>query len=402
MSTTAPSTTEGQAAPPSTTAASPPNTYEVIDPATDPFGFRRQFLRVPASPEHRWTVTTELRQVIGLSADDDVIVAAYADRTNDHTLVVRNRASGEALWSVGNAEDRVQDHFTLDGVLVVSWVRPPDIGTTIGYDPLSGEELWRLDIGENKPEVQRYGLVAVRRFGASGSDPAIIEIIDPATGQTTGSYTPAGASGRGFVARDGESVVELHPQTLEPLGDPIPIGPVVATAESLVIVGDTVVTTDEGLLELRDRSGAVTASVLIDPAGSVSVLRPSIGSPVVAVYDSAGSVGVDPATRLSVWQREGWIGHFGELDGDYHLMVRQPARMELFSLTTGATRCVIEGEELVGQMQNGFVVGTTFFDLDCEERWTLPESADTEYFFIDAGVLQATEVDGELLLTLLE
>ena len=324
---------------------------------------------------------------------------------NIHRVFAVDRQTGAALWTLARGDKRVTSVELIDDVVVIDWswdgrdaLGFDDPSETQGYSVSSGEELWTLPDAYRSDETQSSAIHLVRRF----PDTFDHSVIDVSSGEIVGTYSPVGDSLTGFVSfRDGMLVV-VDQNTAEPIDQPTPIYASLGLQSSVVAVGSRLVFPDFGFGALfvleRDTQNASAVEVPVTQLWSIVAVRAD--SDVIAVQFLDEVVALDLVTLQPVWNIEGsLVQRFGDVGGEVYGLIRRDTSSAFVSLETGQVRCGFDGAEPPEFLRDGFVVGATVYDTDCEEVHTLQND---DFTVIDEGIVTVERLDETIRITLLQ
>lgn len=346
-----------------------------FDPATDPYFQRQSRPILPVDPTETWALEVDRVTVPLVDDVGDVIVLRTVSPDDDQAILGLARADGTVVWTYDPDQTISSVAVVGDGVLVTLADTAGSGRPTVLLDGATGEELPLPTNDDFSPRGRFIGAVTIGTCS--------VRNYDPSTGVLVGEFCPVGAGPDTLVARVDESVVELDPLDFSAVSDPIPIDKL-SEQRRVMVFGDTVVTYSLTELNLRNRDGALLATIP-DP-GEIMLEPAGVGSDVLIVHDYRVTVGLDVTTLLPVWQRPTFVDRFGSVDGDLVGTARGETTTEVFSLETGETRCVIDAAVVAGQ--NGFYErGGAAHDLDCAPRWTLDVDDGAELHSVDSGIV---------------
>jgi len=336
-------------------------------------------------------------------ADDDIVVYSTIAAGNIHQVFAVDRQSGDLLWTLERGDKQVRSLELLNDVVVIDWSWSDgdssgfnDPTETQGYIVSSGEELWTIPDAYRSDATQSSVTHLVRRF----PDTFDHSVIDVQSGEIVGTFLPVGVSLTGFVSfRDGTLVV-VDQNTAEPIDQPTPVNGPFGLQSSLVAVGNKIVFPRFGFGELfvLDRDTRDGPVVEVPETQLWSIVPVRAGSDVVAVQVLNEVFALDAVTLERIWNSQGsLVQRFGDVGGEVHGLIQQDTSSVFVSLETGEARCDFNGAVPPEFLRDGFVVGASIYDTDCQKIHSLEND---DFTVVDRGILTTERLDETIRITL--
>lgn len=353
--------------------------------------------RPAPSLDRVWATEQQFIALHSAVASDEVVVLAGIESGDSYVVLALDRESGVALWEQRAGGWPVAELTLIGDTLLVDRFVGGSQGLLYAISVRTGEELWRDDQISRRfngeppsPFLVRHPLEADRDY----------KRIDVTSGREVGRFTPAGTSPNAWVAETGTGVVELDPDTLEPLRPVIPFDRPVSDFPILTVLADRVVTADDDGLTARDRVGVRIARLSLEPLGLYPRIRSFAGLEGVFFVDYQSSqVGFDELTLDPLWSLDASsLVDVGPIDEEVHGLATWPDRSELVSLKSGESRCVLEGAVDPVVLRGGIFDSGRLYDLDCVVRRSIGTSEGHQSFeVVDQGVIESQRIDGGIL-----
>ena len=338
-------------------------------------------------------------------ADDDTVVYSTIAAGNIHQVSAVDRETGDSLWTLSGGDKQVRSLELLDDVVVIDWSWSDgdesgfdDPTETQGYTVSSGEELWTVPDAYRSDAAQLSATHLVRRF----PDTFDHSIIDVQNGQIVGTYFPVGESLTGFVSTRDGAVVVVDQDTAEPIDQPTPVDGSLGLQSSLVAVGNKIVfpVFSFGALDVLDRATQNVSVVDVPESQRWSLTPVRADSDVVAVQVLDEVFAFDTVTLERIWSSQGsLVQRFGDVNGEVHGLIQRNTSSAFVSLETGQVRCGFDGPAPPGFLRDGFVIGETIYDTDCEEVHAVEND---DFAVIDRGILTMEKLDETIRITRLQ
>lgn len=393
------------------TASDPPNS-EVpstapasrdVRESLDLLGYQRARPGVSASAEPRWAIESAGFTLRSAVADDDIVVYSTIAAGNIHQVFAVDRQTGDSLWTLQRGDKQVRSLELLNDVVVIDWSWSDgdaagfnDPTETQGYAVSSGEELWTIPDAYRSDATRSSATHLVRRFPNTFDH----SVIDVQTGEIVGTYFPVGDSLTGFVSFRDSTLVVVDQNTAEPIDQPTPVNGTFGLQSSLVAVGNKIVFPGFGFGELfvldRDTRDGSVVEVPETQLWSIAPVR--AGSDVVAIQVLDEVFALDAVTLERIWNSQGsLVQRFGDVGGEVHGLIQRDTSSVFVSLETGQPRCDFDRAVQPEFLRDGFVVGASIYDTDCQEIHSFEND---DFTIVDRGILTTETLDETIRITL--
>lgn len=397
------STTPTEPDPPNSEVSSTTPPSQDVRESLDLLGYQRARPGVSTSAEPRWAIESVGFALRSAVADDDTVVYSTIAAGNIHQVFAVDRQTGDSLWTLERGDKQVRSLELLNDVVVIDWswsdgdaVGFNDPTETQGYTVSSGEELWTIPDAYRSDATQSSATHLVRRFPNTFHH----SVIDVQSGEIVGTYFPVGDSLTGFVSSRDSALVVVDQNTAEPIDQPTPVEGPFGLQSSLVAVGNKIVFPDFRFGELfvldRDTQNGSVVEVPETQLWSIVPVRADSDVVVIQVLDEVFAL--DAVTLERIWNNQGsLVRRFGDVGGEVHGLIQRDTNSVFVSLETGQVRCDFGGAEPPEFLRDGFVIGGSIYDTECEQIHSL---GNDDFTVVDRGILTTERLDETIRITL--
>jgi hypothetical protein len=363
----------------------------LVPSANAPEVGRNGLIAMSPAAELQWRIQLDNRMVISAAATDGVIALVGGS-----VVTAVDRATGDDLWTTAVSGTGVIDIEVVDGLFILNRTLSGQTDTVAALAPATGEELWSIEAPDSNTQVFNG---RIYRADASSASSLSVKLLDPQTGQVSGSASAITNLGLArSVLYDNGTATLVDNATLEPLGPPFKFdvdGPLTVAADVLVHVRGQE-------LESLTLKGELMSSLTLPgspvlPRSRLMVAM-SFDFPIVAVFSNGTMdvvrVGEQPELLWSAERR--FFQVIGDVDhptvwtgdGSAPELLDVLTGEEVISFAEGADIRPTRGGVVVTEFDQGRQDTTVRgIATDGTELWTLQQPQSNQILVVSGGLV---------------
>ena len=353
---------------------------------------------LPLHPQLGWSQTDLAGEPVAATQIDQMLVVAVRASSGPNGIVALDRQTGETLWSLEADESRIPIEVATadDALLAVSADSSFEQTSIARLDLATGQKLWERSSPLPLAFVYRGRLIERSQDGQT------LRSIDLKTGEDNLELSGRLRSGLGFVTTSEGAATVIDFSSLEPIGEPIPLGPTLDRSAPGIVLDTGIATVQDDLLISFDPSGTPIGQIDLaefseGPVDVGPMLSPVIGSDTMFTLFVAGSVLTFTAAGNSQpWQPGIFPSSIGVQDErpiGIAESTTEPNEFEIVDMQTTAGLCTVNTTTQPTVAQNGLFAAGAAFGYDCQQWWQINTGADTVTLAVGAGILVANTSD---------